>query len=261
MTQFGLIGHPLEHSFSQRYFTEFFNKEGFNFRYDNYDIESVDQFICLFNNNPDLKGLNVTSPYKETIIPYLDGYDTIVDEIKSTNTLLRLQDGRIIGFNTDVIGFATTLQQAFTANTLPSSALILGTGGASKAVQYVLHHQGIPYLLVSRDPQRGDLTYSTLSANDISDHRLIINCTPLGTFPKVQLAPDLPYDTITADHQLIDLVYNPEETLFLKNGKARGATTVNGLTMLYAQAAASWQIWQTPFEKMESNILFKGPSR
>ncbi|MBR4814679.1 MAG: hypothetical protein IKZ67_04360, partial [Paludibacteraceae bacterium] len=138
MTQFGLIGHPLEHSFSQRYFTEFFNKEGFNFRYDNYDIESVDQFICLFNNNPDLKGLNVTSPYKETIIPYLDGYDTIVDEIKSTNTLLRLQDGRIIGFNTDVIGFATTLQQAFTANTLPSSAKSMGVFPSSASTSHLL---------------------------------------------------------------------------------------------------------------------------
>ena len=257
MTQFGLIGHPLEHSFSQHYFTDFFDKEGIHYRYDNYDIESVDKFISLFETNHHLKGLNVTSPYKETIIPFLDGYDTIVAEIKSTNTLLRLQDGRIIGFNTDVIGFASTLKQLLATKPLPSSALILGTGGASKAVQYVLRHQGIPYLLVSRDSQRGDLTYSTLKADDISHHLLIINCTPLGTYPKVHLAPDLPYDAITADHQLIDLVYNPEETLFISYGKARGANTVNGLTMLHAQAAASWQIWQTPFEKMENNILFK----
>ena len=257
MTQFGLIGHPLEHSFSQRYFTEFFDKEGIYYRYDNYDIVYVDQFISLFETNHHLKGLNVTSPFKETIIPYLDGYDTIVNEIKSTNTLLRLQDKRIIGFNTDVIGFATTLQQCLATKPLPSSALILGTGGASKAVQYVLRHQGIPYLLVSRDPQRGDLTYSTLSPEDIGNHLLIINCTPLGTYPKVHLAPDLPYEAITADHQLIDLVYNPEETLFLCNGRAHGANTINGLTMLHAQAVASWQIWQTPFEKMKDNILFK----
>lgn len=261
MARFGLIGHPLEHSFSQRFFTEFFDKEGINHRYDNYDIEDVHQFTSLFEGNHGLKGLNVTSPYKEAIIPYLDGYDTIVDEIKSTNTLLRLQDGRIIGFNTDVIGFATTLQQHLASTPIPSSALILGTGGASEAVQYVLRHQGIPYLLVSRDPQRGDLTYSTLSPEDIGNHLLIINCTLLGTYPKIHLAPALPYEAISADHLLIDLVYNPEETLFMRKGREKGARTVNGLTMLHEQAKASWRIWQTPFEKMKDNILFKVSSR
>lgn len=261
MTLFGLIGHPLAHSFSQPYFTQKFKREGIPYRYVNFDIENIEEFPKLWNENNKLKGLNVTAPYKETIISYIEGYDEIVAEIKSTNTLLRLSDGRIIGFNTDVIGFSTTLQQALTGRVLPSSALILGTGGASKAVQYVLHQQGIPFHLVSRDPQRGDFTYTTLRSSDVRRHQLIINATPVGTHPHTEAAPDLPYPAIGPDHLLIDLIYNPEETLFLRKGREQGAHTVNGLTMLHEQAEASWRIWQTPFEKMKDHILFKGSSR
>lgn len=257
MERYGLIGHPLRHSYSQRYFTEKFHKEGLNCRYENFDIENSCDIPLLLIENPDIKGLNITAPYKEKALSYIDGFDTIVDEVKSTNTLMRFPNGNIVGFNTDVIGFATTLQQAFPNNDIPASALVLGTGGASKAVQYVLRHRQIPYRIVSRDPQKGDETYEGLSHQLMEQHLLIINSTPVGTYPHTEEAPSLPYDAIGPGHCLIDLVYNPAETLFLRRGKEKGARTVNGLTMLQAQAEASWQLWQTPFEKLKDYILFK----
>ena len=261
MERYGLIGHPLGHSFSQRYFTEKFQQEGLDCHYSNFDIEEIESFPLLLEKNPDIKGLNVTIPYKEKILSYLEGVDAIVDEIKSTNTLLRIPDGRIVGFNTDVIGFEATLLRCYEHHDPPSSALILGSGGASKAIQYVLRHKGIPYQIVSRDPQKGDLTYHDLNPVVLQQYPLIVNTTPVGTFPKTEEAPGLPYEAIGPSHCLIDLVYNPEETLFLKKGKENGALAINGLTMLHAQAEAAWKLWRTPFEKLKHYILFKDSAR
>ena len=255
MIVYGLIGHPLGHSFSKAYFTAKFEREGLDCRYENFDLLAVEEVTELFHSHTEIMGCNVTAPYKEKILDYIDDYDAIVAEIKSVNTLKRMPDGRIVGFNTDVVGFDTLFERAFQERTPQQaslsdvSALVLGTGGASKAVQYVLRQRGIPYQLVSRNPLKGDYVYGTtgalLTPEVIKDHALIINTTPLGTYPDIEAAPALPYDAITSGHLLIDLIYNPEETRFLREGRLRGAHTCNGLTMLHSQAEASWQIWQT----------------
>lgn len=234
MKRLGLIGHPLSHSFSKAYFTEKFEREGLECEYENYDIDDI-----ALVRDVDLTGFNVTSPYKEAIIPYLDELDPIAAEVGAVNTVKVLPDGRLIGFNTDVIGFAETVFGA----ELQKTALILGTGGASKAVQYALRQLDIRYSIVSRSIGKGDYQYEELTPEIIQSHLLIVNATPVGMAPNINEAPNLPYDAITPQHTLIDLIYNPEETLFLRNGKERGATTINGLTMLHAQAEASWEIW------------------
>lgn len=240
MKTFGLIGHPLGHSFSKGYFNERFEREGLDCHYENYDIENIALIDPLLKAHPDLKGFNVTAPYKEAILPYLIGYEESVSEIKAVNTVKVLEAGMMLGFNTDVIGFEALLDESgFKGQT----ALVFGTGGASKAVQYVLRKKGIAFQLVSRDTQKGNFTYHTLTPEIIKTTPLLINTTPLGTFPLVDEAPPIPYEAITNTHTLIDLVYNPEETLFLLQGKRHGALTFNGLTMLHAQAEASWQIW------------------
>ena len=234
MKRFGLIGHPLSHSFSKTHFTEKFEREGLDCEYENYDIDDIALVREL-----DLSGFNVTSPYKEAIIPYLDELNPIAAEVGAVNTVKVLPDGRLIGYNTDVIGFAETVFGA----ELQKTALILGTGGASKAVQYALRQLGIRYSIVSRSTSKGDYHYEELTPEIIQSHLLIVNATPVGMAPNVNEAPNIPYDAITPQHTLIDLIYNPEETLFLRKGKEHGATTINGLTMLHAQAEASWEIW------------------
>lgn len=252
MKVFGLIGHPLGHSFSKAYFTAKFAQERLDFRYENFDLEEVSQVTELLASHPEIIGLNVTAPYKEEILNYLDDYDAVVVEIKSANTLRREADGRIVGFNTDVVGFATLFETVWEERAIrqasPSteSALVLGTGGASKAVQYVLRERDIPFMTVSRDPLQGDFTYETLTPEVIRRHRILINATPLGTYPHVETAPALSYDAVTPNHVMIDLVYNPEETRFLFEGRQRGALTRNGLQMLHSQAEASWHIWNAP---------------
>ncbi len=238
MKRYGLIGHPLGHSFSKAYFTEKFEREGLDCEYLNIDINEISLLRQLVINHPDLKGLNVTIPYKEAILPYLDALDETAKGVGAVNTVKTLPDGRLKGYNTDVIGIERTLK-----NTLASPALILGTGGAAKAVQYVLRHNGIPFHLVSRDPNKGHFTYETLTPAVIREHLLIINATPVGMAPHVSEAPLIPYEVLTPQHVLFDLIYNPEETLFLRNGKAQGALTCNGLSMLHAQAEAAWKIW------------------
>lgn len=249
---FGLIGHPLSHSFSKDYFTEKFRREGLNCEYQNYDIVEISLIRKLVSEN-DLKGFNVTIPYKEAILPYLDELDPIAAEVGAVNTVKVLHGGRLKGYNTDVIGFASSLR---TVRSLPRvkrdgsnakyvmAALVLGTGGASKAVQNVLRKNNIPFHLVSRNPQKGDFTYETLTSEIIQSHPIIINATPVGMAPNINEAPRLPYEAITPNHTLFDLIYNPLETQFLKHGREHGATTINGLTMLYAQAEASWEIWK-----------------
>lgn len=238
MKQFGLVGHPLGHSFSKAYFTEKFEREGLDCEYLNFDIDDLSSIRNIITEHPDLKGLNVTVPYKEAIISHLDELDSVANEIKAVNTVKVLPDGRLKGFNTDIIGLEKTLSMA-----MAGSALILGTGGASKAVQYVLTKHYIPFHLVSRNPEKGDFTYKELTPEIVASHPLIINATPVGMALRVNKAPDLPYDAITTQHTLFDLIYNPEETCFLRHGREKGARTLNGLTMLHAQAEAAWRIW------------------
>ena len=240
MRQFGLIGYPLSHSFSQKFFTEKFLQENIvNAKYDNFPIPSIESFAGLWKENPNLEGLNVTIPYKKEVIPFLDHSSAVVQEIHACNCIRKFNN-ELYGYNTDVIGFEKSLLPFLQPH--HTHALILGTGGASAAVQWVLQKLNIQFQVVSRKGN-ANLTYDQLSASVIESHTLIINTSPLGMFPNVNEAPPIAYDAITAQHHLYDLVYNPTETLFMKNGLAKGATVQNGLAMLHIQAEESWAIW------------------
>ncbi len=243
MTVFGLIGFPLSHSFSKKYFSEKFIRENISdCRYELFPLSDISNFPDLWENNPDLSGVNVTIPYKEKVIPFLDSASDIVIKTGACNCIKKI-NGLLRGFNTDVIGFEKVLLQKLKPN--HRSALILGTGGASKAVQYVLEKNGINYLLVSRDPQKNQISYTGLNQELMQAHNLIINTTPVGMYPDVDASPDIPYEYITADHFLFDLIYNPAKTLFLQKGEARGGIIQNGEGMLVIQAEESWHIWNT----------------
>ena len=240
MRQFGLIGYPLSHSFSQKFFTEKFLQENIvNAKYDNFPIASIESFAGLWKENPNLEGLNVTIPYKKEVIPFLQHSSAVVQEINACNCIRKFNN-ELYGYNTDVIGFEKSLLPFLKPH--HTQALILGTGGASAAVQWVLQKLNIQFQVVSRKGN-ANLTYDQLSASVIESHTLIINTSPLGMFPNVNEAPPIAYDAITAQHHLYDLVYNPTETLFMKNGLAKGATVQNGLAMLHIQAEESWAIW------------------
>ncbi len=247
MAKFGLIGRSLKHSFSKQYFTDFFSGKNLPHSYSNYELENLDGLRELIHQEQ-LSGLNVTIPFKEDVIPLLDNIDTSAKEIGAVN-VIKVEFEKLVGYNTDHIGFSRSLLESRSNDGGALSgvqvrlrrALILGTGGASKAVNYSLGQLGIEQQVVSR---LGSLNYTSLNYEMISDHSLIINCTPLGTYPNVDSKPDIPYDGIGADHILYDLVYNPPETAFLKEGKARGATILNGAEMLRIQAEESWRIWQ-----------------
>ncbi len=236
--QFGIIGYPLEHSFSAPYFNEKFAREGIDAVYEAYPIQHVEEFVALCQTH-DFIGLNVTYPYKESIIPYLDALDETAAAIGAVN-VIRFVDGKKIGYNTDVIGFMEALRPLLQPQ--HRSALILGTGGAAKAITYALQQLGIDYTFVSRDAAKGIL-YDNLTQDIILSHPLIINCTPLGMYPNTETYPAIPYEYLTAKHLLYDVVYNPEESVFLQKGKAQGAAIQNGLSMLYGQAEAAWAIW------------------
>lgn len=243
---FGLIGYPLGHSFSAGYFSKKFKAEGIaNCEYKNYPIEKIDEFPALLKSIDGLTGLNVTIPYKEAIIPFLDELDENAREIGAVNTIKieRTDTGiKTRGFNTDVVGFWNALQPHL-PDSLPK-ALILGTGGAAKAVKWVLQKNGIETLFVSRTPkENGTIAYSEVTPDIIASRMLIINTSPIGMHPNVQGCPNLPYCSITPNHILYDLVYNPEMTRFLKKGKQKKATLINGLPMLYGQADEAWRIW------------------
>ena len=245
MTLYGLIGRPLTHSFSQRYFREQFEREGdSDSDYLLFPLSRVEVFPELLTVYPTLRGINVTIPYKEKILPYLDELDETARAVGAVNTI-RVQAGKLTGYNTDVIGFEQSLT-GLIGERQELRALVLGTGGAAKAIHYVLDKLEIPSLSVSRDATRGDLTYEQIDTPTLRAHSLIINTTPLGTYPQVNFAPKLPYEDLTSQHLLFDLVYNPEETLFLKHGKQAGAATRNGYEMLRLQADAAWAIWQVP---------------
>ncbi len=237
--QFGIIGNPLEHSFSAPYFNEKFAREGIDARYEAYPIQQVEEFVGLCQMH-DFIGLNVTYPYKESIIPYLDALDETAAAIGAVN-VIRFVDGKKIGYNTDVIGFMEALQPLLQPQ--HTSALILGTGGAAKAITYALKKLGIGYRFVSRDASRG-LSYESLTKDTIRTNKLIINCTPLGMYPNIETYPAIPYEHLTAEHLLYDVVYNPAKSVFLQKGEERGARTHNGLEMLHGQACAAWEIWQ-----------------
>lgn len=246
MKKLGLIGYPLSHSFSKGYFAEKFKKENIpNHRYDNYAIPTIADFPNLLASQTTLVGLNVTIPYKEQVIPYLDSLDSKAAAIGAVNTI-RIADGKTKGFNTDIDGFEYSLRTLLgEAITSPLRALVLGTGGAAKAVHYVLQQLGIVFQTVSRHADKGDLTYEQLNAASMTAHRLIVNTTPLGMSPHVERAPDLPYEQLGTQHFLYDLIYNPAETRFLERGRLAGAKTTNGLEMLHIQAERAWEIWNT----------------
>ena len=242
MRRFGLIGFPLTHSFSKKYFTQKFTEKGIDAIYETYPIKDIAELGMLIKNNTELEGINVTIPHKQSVIPFLHSMSDVVNEIRACNCI-RIRNNKLEGFNTDVTGFDISL----TTHLKPShnKALVLGTGGAAKAVCFVLSQKGIPWLQVSRNPTGNMVGYSDITATVISETRLIINTTPLGMFPDTDHCPELPYDAITDQHYLFDLVYNPSLTLFLQKGQRQGAVIENGYEMLEIQAEESWKIWNS----------------
>ncbi|NUO00692.1 MAG: shikimate dehydrogenase [Saprospiraceae bacterium] len=239
---YGLIGYPLTHSFSKRYFSEKFEKEGLlHCRYELFPMETIELLPELLKNHPTLRGLNVTIPYKQAVLPFLDEFGEGIAALGAVNVIDIAEDGKLTGHNTDIAGFEYSLKNLLGAED-PGGALVLGTGGASKAVQFVLSKMKIPFHLVSRDPEIG-FHYDQLTPEIVAEHRLIVNTTPLGMSPHTETCPKIPFEPISQRHLLFDLVYNPEETLFLKKGRLQGAQTQNGLEMLYTQAEKAWAIW------------------
>ena len=243
MRTFGIIGFPLSHSFSQRYFTQKFEQEGItDAGFNNYAIKDIDELENVLSTEPTLQGLAVTIPYKKEVLPFLNTATGDVQQMGACNCI-RIKDKQLIGHNTDVIGF----EESFRTHLQPqhTKALVLGTGGASAAVEYVLRKLGIEYLLVSRRalPERNIIDYNAIDNALLQQYTIIINCTPLGTYPDVEEAPELPYQLLTPQHYLFDLVYNPPLTKFLALGQAQGATIKNGYDMLTIQAEHNWRIW------------------
>ena len=242
MKLFGLIGKNIDYSFSRTYFSEKFKHHHMDCVYQNFDLNSIEEFPHIFDRN-NICGLNVTIPYKEAVIPYLDALDHEAEAIGAVNTI-HIKNNKLIGCNTDHYGFKTSLITHL--NSTHKKALILGTGGASKAVVYALESLGIETQFVSRSKKnKGTLNYKDLNTSDIKEHTLIVNCTPLGTYPNIEECPSIPYNGIGKNHLLYDLIYNPSETKFLSYGKKANAKTLNGLKMLELQAEKSWEIWHS----------------
>lgn len=239
MKTYGLIGKTLSHSFSKAYFTEKFTKEDVEAQYLNFELASIDDFKNLIESQ-NLDGLNVTIPYKESIIPYLDELDETAAKIGAVNTIRFLPNGKLKGYNTDAYGFAQSIKPFLAWQ--HERALILGTGGASKAIQYVLNELGIQTLFVSRTPEgENQIAYTDLNEHYLNAFMLIVNTSPVGTYPNIDECPNIPYEHLSSEHLIVDLVYNPEETLFLKNAKTTLA--LNGLAMLKHQAEKAFSIW------------------
>lgn len=241
MNRFGLIGYPLGHSFSQQYFNNKFKTESLNdCVFDLFPIENIDSFPELLHAHKDLKGLAVTIPYKQTIISFLTSIDEASSEIGAVNCI-KISSQKIIGFNTDVIGFENSIKPILKPN--HKKALILGTGGGSKAVQFVFKKLGIEFLLVSRSKNQQHIQYQDINELICADYNIIVNATPVGMNPNNDKCPEIPYQLLNENHLLFDLIYNPAETLFLQKGREAGAQTKNGHEMLITQAEANWKIW------------------
>mgnify|MGYP006127991041 CR=1 FL=1 len=243
MAKYGLIGHNIGYSFSKTFFNFKFDQENRNDSYENFDIPVLSEISKILENNPDLKGLNVTIPYKKSIIQLLDKVDKEALQIGAVNTIKINKDGTLKGYNTDHYGFSKALMEFLPIK--EKKALVLGTGGASKAIIYVLEVMNFKIIQVSRTRTKNTITYTDLNRDIMAQNYLIINCTPLGTFPNIQEFPDIPYQYLTEDHLAFDLTYNPRETKFMKLSKDRGARRSNGLKMLEYQAEKAWSIWKS----------------
>lgn len=243
MKKVGLIGNPLKHSFSEQYFGEKFSRLNIrDWSYSLYPMPYIDSLPKLLSAEPKLVGLNITIPYKKLSLKYVHELDEVAAQIGAINTISIDENRRLKGYNTDVIGFENTLVPFLGDNVNDLTALILGSGGAAHAIRYALDKLEIPYTTVSRDANKG-ITYADLDEKIMRDNHLIINCTPVGTYPNESLSPAIPYKYITSRHFLYDLVYNPKKTLFLQRGARNGAKVINGYSMLEMQAEASWDIW------------------
>lgn len=246
MKIYGLVGFPIGHSFSSKYFTEKFQSEKVDATYHNFQMEDVQELSEILKNNHNIAGLNITIPHKTNIFAFLNEVDETAKAIGAVNVVkaCKTNDGyHLKGYNTDVIGFENSLVPQLKPT--HKKALVFGTGGASKAVIYVLKKLGIQYKYVSRTQGKGQFTYKDITHEIVSEYTLLINCTPLGMSPKQNLCPDIPYNSITQNHYLFDLIYNPEQSIFLKRGADKGADTKNGLDMLHLQADAAWEIWNS----------------
>lgn len=250
MDKYGLIGFPLGHSFSKNYFNEKFANEHIDAEYVNYEIPDIRILKEILASTPDLKGLNVTIPYKEKVIKYLDAISPEAKTIGAVNVIRVRHNGKktlLKGFNSDVIGFTRSIAPLI--ESFHKKALILGTGGASKAINYGLKSLGLETLFVSRNKRKGLITYDEITADTVHEYNVIVNCTPVGMYPHADECPRLPYEAMDNHNLLYDLLYNPDETLFMKKGAAAGAVTKNGLEMLLLQAFASWEFWNGQEQK------------
>lgn len=245
MDKYGLIGYPLGHSFSISYFNQKFADEGINAKYENFEIENIDQLQEVLDINPDLRGLNVTIPYKEKVIEYLDSITPEAQSIGAVNVIRVTHEGKKIklkGYNSDVIGFTKSIEPMLDKK-WHQKALILGTGGASKAINYGLKSLGMETVFVSRYQRPGTIQYEQITPEVVREYNVIVNCTPLGMYPHTDECPLLPYEAMDYHTILYDLIYNPDETLFMKRGREHGAEVKNGLEMLLLQAFVSWEFW------------------
>lgn len=240
--KFGLVGKDISYSFSRGFFSEKFTSlQLSNYSYENFDLSDISEFAALINTNT-FSGLNVTIPYKELVIPFLNDLDETAEEIGAVNTIQFTANG-LKGFNTDAYGFENSLTNHL--KDYHKNALIIGTGGASKAIAYVFKKLNIPFQFISRIPKKGQLSYKDLSKSIIQKHQIIVNSSPVGTHPNILDKPDIPYQYLTKRHFLFDLIYNPEKTAFLKEGEKKGAVISNGLSMLELQAEKAWKIWNS----------------
>ena len=246
MKKYGLLGYPLGHSFSRNYFNQKFEAERIDAEYLNFEIPEIKEIKNVIKENPELNGLNVTIPYKEQVIPYLDDLDEDARLIGAVN-VIKFSKGlfgkvKLKGYNSDIIGFKQSIEPLLKEH--HRKALILGTGGASKAVFQGLKQLGVASTFVSRKAKEYCITYEEITPKVMEQYTVIVNTTPLGMYPNVNACPDIPYDLLTSDHLLYDLLYNPDETLFMRKGKEKGAVVKNGLEMLLLQAFVAWEIWQ-----------------
>lgn len=243
MKTYGLVGKNIDYSFSRTYFTEKFKRENIAANYRNFDLEDISQFPQILEKNPNISGLNVTIPYKQAVIPFLDKLSADAEKIGAVNTIKIEKDRSLTGHNTDFTGFRESLQELLKEH--HRKALILGTGGASKAVAYALEDLGIQYKFVSRKAGNDRLDYAAIDQRLLQEFSIIVNCTPLGTFPDIEKHPPLPFQYINSDHLVYDLIYNPESTKLMDLARKQGASVSNGLKMLVLQAEAAWRIWNS----------------